>query len=77
MVLIAKIMRCKDGTPQHQSLLQKTKSAELYPVLDSLNQLASTPWIINKPVSINNQQVNKQLKIKKKLTVAFVGYATS
>ncbi|XP_071805146.1 DNA-directed RNA polymerase, mitochondrial-like [Asterias amurensis] len=45
-----KIMRCKDGTPQHQSLLQKTKSAELYPVLDSLNQLASTPWIINKPI---------------------------
>ncbi|XP_022100641.1 DNA-directed RNA polymerase, mitochondrial-like isoform X2 [Acanthaster planci] len=45
-----KIMRCKDGTAQHQLLLEKTKSAELYPVLDSLNQLATVPWKVNKPI---------------------------
>ncbi|XP_038060970.1 DNA-directed RNA polymerase, mitochondrial-like [Patiria miniata] len=45
-----KIMRCRDGTPQHQLLLEKSKSAELYPVLDSLNQLAAVPWKVNKPI---------------------------
>ncbi|XP_041479767.1 DNA-directed RNA polymerase, mitochondrial-like isoform X1 [Lytechinus variegatus] len=45
-----KIMRSKDGAHQHQDLLEKTPSQELYPILDALNQLSTVPWIINKPV---------------------------
>lgn len=30
--------------------LEKTPKQELYPALDALNQLASIPWSINKPV---------------------------
>nr|XP_054768974.1 DNA-directed RNA polymerase, mitochondrial-like isoform X2 [Lytechinus pictus] len=45
-----KIMRSKDGAHQHQDLLEKTPSQELYPILDALNQLSTVPWIINQPV---------------------------
>jgi len=30
--------------------LEQTPKQELYPALDALNQLASIPWTINKPV---------------------------
>lgn len=45
-----KFMRSKDGAHQHQDLLVKTPQAELYPVMDALNQLSTVPWIINIPV---------------------------
>nr|ABM54185.1 mitochondrial RNA polymerase [Paracentrotus lividus] len=45
-----KIMRSKDGANQHQEVLEKTPSQELYPILDALNQLSSVPWIINNPI---------------------------
>jgi len=32
--------------------LEQTPKQELYPALDALNQLASIPWTINKPVNI-------------------------
>lgn len=31
--------------------LEQTSKQELYPSLDALNQLASIPWTINKPVN--------------------------
>ncbi|XP_071502713.1 DNA-directed RNA polymerase, mitochondrial-like [Diadema antillarum] len=69
-----KIMRCKDGAHQHQLLLEKTNSAELYPILDSLNQLSAVPWIINKPVldtviSVFRNNGSKELDIPQPASV--------
>ncbi|XP_071944644.1 DNA-directed RNA polymerase, mitochondrial-like [Antedon mediterranea] len=44
------LMRTRDDSPQMQLLKEKLESAALNPVLDSLNQLSNTPWIVNNPV---------------------------
>lgn len=43
-------MRCNEGAVQHQLLLEKSAPGQLFPVLDSLNQLGICAWQINQPV---------------------------
>ncbi|OCU00680.1 hypothetical protein XELAEV_18006459mg [Xenopus laevis] len=64
----AKLMRCMEGAVQHQLLLEKSPPGQLYPVLDSLNQLGMCAWRINQTildiiVSIFNLKGNEKLDI--------------
>lgn len=68
-------MRCSEGAVQHQLLLEKCPSGQLYPVLDSLNQLGVCAWQINQPildiiVSIFNDKGNEKLDIPPPLSEA-------
>ncbi|XP_019936903.2 DNA-directed RNA polymerase, mitochondrial [Paralichthys olivaceus] len=69
----AKLMRSVDGAVQHDVLLEKCQN--LHPVLDSLNQLGSCAWRINKPlldiiISIFNDRGSDKLDIPPPLTEA-------
>lgn len=69
------LMRCSDGAVQHQLLLEKCPSGQLYPVLDALNQLGLCPWRINQPIldiiiSIFNDKGNDKLDIPPPLSEA-------
>ncbi|KAM8940293.1 DNA-directed RNA polymerase, mitochondrial [Pelodytes ibericus] len=71
----AKLMRSMDGVVQHQLLLEKSPPGQLYPVLDSLNQLGICAWRINQPmldiiVSIFNDKGNEKLDIPPPLSEA-------
>ncbi|KAM4708014.1 DNA-directed RNA polymerase, mitochondrial [Discoglossus pictus] len=71
----AKLMRCIEGAVQHQLLLEKSPPGQLYPVLDSLNQLGTCAWRINKPlldiiVSIFNDKGCDKLDIPPPLSEA-------
>ncbi|XP_033110293.1 DNA-directed RNA polymerase, mitochondrial-like [Anneissia japonica] len=44
------VMRTRDDSLQVELLKDKIQRGDLNPVLDSLNQLSNTPWIVNKPV---------------------------
>ncbi|KAM4052102.1 DNA-directed RNA polymerase, mitochondrial [Anomaloglossus baeobatrachus] len=64
----AKLMRCNEGAVQHQLLLEKSAPGQLFPVLDSLNQLGICAWRINQPlldiiVSIFNDKGSEKLDI--------------
>ncbi|XP_077110224.1 DNA-directed RNA polymerase, mitochondrial isoform X1 [Ranitomeya variabilis] len=64
----AKLMRCNEGAVQHQLLLEKSAPGQLFPVLDSLNQLGMCAWRINQPlldiiVSIFNDKGSEKLDI--------------
>ncbi|XP_075681576.1 DNA-directed RNA polymerase, mitochondrial isoform X2 [Rhinoderma darwinii] len=64
----AKLMRCSEGAVQHQLLLEKSAPGQLFPVLDSLNQLGICAWRINQPVldiivSIFNDKGSEKLDI--------------
>ncbi|XP_073442387.1 DNA-directed RNA polymerase, mitochondrial isoform X3 [Dendrobates tinctorius] len=64
----AKLMRCNEGAVQHQLLLEKSAPGQLFPVLDSLNQLGMCAWRINRPlldiiVSIFNDKGSEKLDI--------------
>ncbi|XP_026103530.1 DNA-directed RNA polymerase, mitochondrial-like [Carassius auratus] len=70
-----KLMRSTDGAIQHQLLLEKSREEDLHAVLDSLNQLGSCPWKINKPlldiiISIFNDKGNEKLCIPPPLSEA-------
>ncbi|XP_041061026.1 DNA-directed RNA polymerase, mitochondrial isoform X1 [Carcharodon carcharias] len=70
-----KLMRCVEGALQHQLLLQKCKSSDLHPVLDSLNQLGNCAWKVNKPmldliISIFNDKGSEKLEIPPPLSEA-------
>ncbi|XP_067872329.1 DNA-directed RNA polymerase, mitochondrial isoform X2 [Heterodontus francisci] len=70
-----KLMRCMEGALQHQLLLEKCKSSDLHPVLDSLNQLGNCAWKVNKPmldliISIFNDKGNEKLEIPPPLSEA-------
>ncbi|XP_078054386.1 DNA-directed RNA polymerase, mitochondrial [Mustelus asterias] len=70
-----KLMRCIEGALQHQLLLEKCKSSDLHPVLDSLNQLGNCAWKVNKPmldliISIFNDKGNEKLEIPPPLSEA-------
>ncbi|XP_069503971.1 DNA-directed RNA polymerase, mitochondrial isoform X2 [Ambystoma mexicanum] len=63
-----KLMRSVEGAIQHQLRLEHCPPTDLYPVLDSLNQLGNCPWKINQPVldiiiSIFNQKGDEKLDI--------------
>ncbi|XP_005170579.2 DNA-directed RNA polymerase, mitochondrial [Danio rerio] len=71
----AKLMRASDGAMQHQLLLEKTQEEDLHAVLDSLNQVGSCPWKINKPlldiiISIFNDKGSDKLSIPPPLSEA-------
>ncbi|KAM3937317.1 DNA-directed RNA polymerase, mitochondrial [Leptodactylus fuscus] len=71
----AKLMRCSEGAVQHQLLLDKSAPGQLFPVLDSLNQLGICAWRINQPVldiivSIFNDKGNEKLDIPPPLSEA-------
>ncbi|CAH2293158.1 DNA-directed RNA polymerase, mitochondrial [Pelobates cultripes] len=71
----AKLMRSLEGAVQHQLLLDKSPPGQLYPVLDSLNQLGICAWRINKPVldivvSIFNGKGSEKLDIPPPLSEA-------
>ncbi|XP_069818479.1 DNA-directed RNA polymerase, mitochondrial [Dendropsophus ebraccatus] len=71
----AKLMRCNDGAVQHQLLLEKSAPGQLFPVLDSLNQLGICAWRINQPVldiivSIFNDKGSEKLDIPPPLSEA-------
>uniref|UniRef100_A0A8C1JID7 DNA-directed RNA polymerase n=1 Tax=Cyprinus carpio TaxID=7962 RepID=A0A8C1JID7_CYPCA len=70
-----KLMRSTDGAIQHQLLLEKSRDEDLHAVLDSLNQVGSCPWKINKPlldiiISIFNDKGNDKLCIPPPLSEA-------
>ncbi|XP_048470095.1 DNA-directed RNA polymerase, mitochondrial isoform X2 [Rhincodon typus] len=70
-----KLMRCVEGALQHQLLLEKCKSSDLHPVLDSLNQLGNCAWKVNKPmldliISIFNDKGSEKLEIPPPLSEA-------
>lgn len=44
--------RLPDQALQQRQRLKEAPSEQLYPSLDSLNQLGSIPWQVNTPVSI-------------------------
>ncbi|XP_046738302.1 DNA-directed RNA polymerase, mitochondrial [Diprion similis] len=48
LVACEKIMRLRDNSLQQWRRLRSTPQNQMYPVLDSLNQLSSIPWRINK-----------------------------
>ncbi|KAM9329549.1 DNA-directed RNA polymerase, mitochondrial [Gastrophryne carolinensis] len=69
------LMRCNEGAVQHQLLLEKCPSGQLFPVVDSLNQLGVCAWRINKPIldiiiSIFNDKGNEKLDIPPPLSEA-------
>nr|DBA28382.1 TPA: hypothetical protein GDO54_008760 [Pyxicephalus adspersus] len=71
----AQLMRCNEGAVQHQLLLEKCPPGQLFPVLDSLNQLGACAWGINQPildliVSIFNDKGNEKLDIPPPLSEA-------
>ena len=68
-----KLMRTVDGATQHEQLLEQSQS--LHPVLDSLNQLGSCTWQVNKPlldiiISIFNHRGSDKLGIPPPLSEA-------
>ncbi|GCC30583.1 hypothetical protein chiPu_0009034 [Chiloscyllium punctatum] len=70
-----KLMRCVEGALQHQLLLEKCKSSDLHPVLDSLTQLGNCAWKVNKPIldliiSIFNDKGSEKLEIPPPLSEA-------
>ncbi|KAM5192630.1 DNA-directed RNA polymerase, mitochondrial isoform 2-T2 [Mantella aurantiaca] len=71
----AQLMRCGEGAVQHQLLLEKCPPGQLFPVLDSINQLGTSAWRINQPildiiVSIFNGKGNEKLDIPPPLSEA-------
>ncbi|KAG8594623.1 hypothetical protein GDO81_001272 [Engystomops pustulosus] len=71
----SKLMRSGEGAVQHQLLLEKSSPGQLFPVLDSLNQLGICAWRINKPVldiivSIFNDKGSEKLDIPPPLSEA-------
>ncbi|XP_040178012.1 DNA-directed RNA polymerase, mitochondrial [Rana temporaria] len=71
----AQLMRCSEGVVQHQLLLEKCAQGQLFPVLDSVNQLGECAWRINQPildiiVSIFNDKGNEKLDIPPPLSEA-------
>uniref|UniRef100_F7FG73 DNA-directed RNA polymerase n=1 Tax=Monodelphis domestica TaxID=13616 RepID=F7FG73_MONDO len=63
-----KLMRCLDGTVQHQQLLESCPQGQLNAVLDALTQLGNCAWKVNQPVldlviSIFNAKGNKKLDV--------------
>ena len=49
----AKLIREKADTTKQKELVDNVPDNQLYPVLDSLNALAATPWKINETVSLS------------------------
>ncbi|KAM4810249.1 DNA-directed RNA polymerase, mitochondrial [Rhinophrynus dorsalis] len=71
----AKLMRSMEGAVQHQLLLEKSPPGQLFPVLDSLNQLGMCAWRINQPlldiiISIFNEKGSEKLDIPPPLSEA-------
>ncbi|XP_077331751.1 DNA-directed RNA polymerase, mitochondrial isoform X2 [Lithobates pipiens] len=69
------LMRCSEGAVQHRLLLEKCPQGQLFPVLDSVNQLGTCAWRINQPVldiivSIFNDKGNEKLDIPPPLSEA-------
>ncbi|XP_044528482.1 DNA-directed RNA polymerase, mitochondrial [Gracilinanus agilis] len=63
-----KLMRCLDGTVQHQQLLESCPPEQLHSVLDALTQLGNCAWKVNQPVldlviSIFNAKGSKKLDV--------------
>ncbi|XP_074061040.1 DNA-directed RNA polymerase, mitochondrial [Macrotis lagotis] len=63
-----KLMRCLDGTVQHQQLLENCPQESLHSVLDALNLLGNCAWKVNQPVldliiSIFNDKGSKKLDV--------------
>ncbi|XP_036623366.1 DNA-directed RNA polymerase, mitochondrial [Trichosurus vulpecula] len=63
-----KLMRCLEGTFQHQELLESCPQEHLYPVLDALNLLGNCAWKVNQPVldliiSVFNAKGSKKLDV--------------
>lgn len=52
MSISVPFIRLNEGTLQQWRLPDDTDVHQLHPAFDSLNQLGSCPWVINKPVSI-------------------------
>ncbi|XP_011867383.1 PREDICTED: DNA-directed RNA polymerase, mitochondrial isoform X2 [Vollenhovia emeryi] len=48
--LLSKVAFVRDPYMKPSRLLRSTPTKQLYPALDSLNQLGSIPWIINVPI---------------------------
>ncbi|XP_076381609.1 mitochondrial RNA polymerase isoform X2 [Megalopta genalis] len=46
----ADFIRFTNGSDNHWRELQSTRTQQLYPIFDSLNQLGSIPWKINSPI---------------------------
>nr|XP_033340875.1 uncharacterized protein LOC117228901 [Megalopta genalis] len=46
----ADFIRFTNGSDNHWRKLQSTRTQQLYPIFDSLNQLGSIPWKINSPI---------------------------
>jgi len=45
---------------QQWHILKKTPVQQLYPCLDSLNQLGSVPWMVNESVCLAHMKLNGQ-----------------
>ncbi|XP_061457097.1 DNA-directed RNA polymerase, mitochondrial [Rhineura floridana] len=63
-----KLMRCVDGALQHQLLLENCPHGDLYPIMDSLNQLGNCPWKVNQAIldiviSIFNHKGDEKLAV--------------
>uniref|UniRef100_A0A4X2JM82 DNA-directed RNA polymerase n=1 Tax=Vombatus ursinus TaxID=29139 RepID=A0A4X2JM82_VOMUR len=63
-----KLMRCLDGTVQHQQQLENCPQEHLHSVLDALNLLGNCAWKVNQPVldliiSIFNAKGSKKLDV--------------
>ncbi|KAI8507836.1 hypothetical protein Bbelb_140760 [Branchiostoma belcheri] len=70
-----KLMRSNDATLQHELLLEKVGTSELYPILDSLNQLGACAWKINQPIldlviQVFNNKGSKELDIPQPVSEA-------
>ncbi|CAH1254803.1 POLRMT [Branchiostoma lanceolatum] len=70
-----KLMRSNDATLQHELLLEKVGTSELYPILDSLNQLGACAWKINQPIldlviRVFNNKGSKELDIPQPVSEA-------
>ncbi|XP_068958066.1 DNA-directed RNA polymerase, mitochondrial [Petaurus breviceps papuanus] len=63
-----KLMRCLEGTVQHQEMLESCPQGQLHSVLDALNLLGNCAWKVNQPVldliiSIFNDKGSKKLDV--------------
>lgn len=64
----AKLIRLPPQIEGHYDVVEKIEPKQLYPVFDSLNNLAVCPWMINKPIldliiEVFNNKGNKHLDI--------------
>ncbi len=54
LLILGNIVRHPHESAEQIQLLEEMPQNKLYPVLDSINSVSATPWIINKEVCFNS-----------------------